>query len=50
MIFLNTHYVEIKWLDIEGDSGWQDTKSLKNSKLPVCVSKGLFIKSSQRNN
>jgi hypothetical protein len=30
-------FVEIKWLDIEGDSGWQDTKTLKNSKLPTCV-------------
>ena len=27
----------------EGDSGWQDTKSLKNSKLPVCVSKGYLL-------
>ena len=36
-------FVEIKWLDIEGDSGWQDTKSLKNSKLPVCVSKGYLL-------
>jgi len=36
-------FVEIKWLDIEGDSGWQDTKSLKNSKLPICVSKGYLL-------
>ena len=36
-------YVEIKWADIEGDSGWSDTKSLKNSKLPVCVSKGYLL-------
>ena len=36
-------FVEIKWLDIEGDSGWQDTKTLKNSKLPTCVSKGYLL-------
>ena len=39
-------YVEIKWADIEGDSGWSDTKSLKNSKLPVCVSKGYLLNQS----
>ena len=25
------------------DSGWQDTKTLKNSKLPTCVSKGYLL-------
>ena len=39
-------YVEIKWADIEGDSGWSDTKSLKNSKLPICVSKGYLLNQS----
>ena len=40
-------YVEIKWADIEGDSGWSDTKNLKNSKLPICVSKGYLLSQSK---
>ena len=40
-------FVEVKWLDIEGDSGWQDTKTLKNSKLPTCVSKGYLLSQSK---
>ena len=40
-------FVEIKWLDIEGDSGWSDTKSLNKEKLPTCI-KGLFIISIKR--
>ena len=28
-------YVEIEWLDIEGDAGWSNTKDLKKEKLPV---------------
>ena len=36
-------FVEIKWLDIEGDAGWSDTKSLLKSKLPTCVSKGYLV-------
>ena len=40
-------FVEITWLDIEGDAGWSDTKSLNKLKLPVCVSKGYLV--SQKN-
>ena len=40
-------YVEIEWLDIEGDAGWSDTKSLNKLKLPTCVSKGYLV--SQKN-
>ena len=40
-------YVEIKWLDIEGCSGWSSTKELKTEKLPTCVSKGYLL--SQKN-
>jgi hypothetical protein len=36
-------FVEIQWLDIEGDAGWSDTKSLLKSKLPTCVSKGYLV-------
>ena len=36
-------YVEIEWLDIEGDAGWSDTKSLNKLKLPTCVSKGYLV-------
>ena len=36
-------FVEIEWLDIEGDAGWSDTKSLNKLKLPVCVSKGYLV-------
>ena len=36
-------FVEIRWMDIEGDSGWSDTKTLKNLKLPICVSKGYLL-------
>ena len=36
-------FVEIEWLDIEGDAGWSDTKSLNKEKLPVCVSKGYLV-------
>ncbi|QGZ17651.1 hypothetical protein HTVC023P_gp22 [Pelagibacter phage HTVC023P] len=39
-------FVEIRWYDIEGDSGWSDTKTLKNSKLPICVSKGYLLNQS----
>src|SRR5210317_404502 len=38
---LDYPFVEIKWLDIEGDAGWSDTKSLSKEKLPTCVSKGI---------
>ena len=40
-------FVEIEWSDIEGDSGWSDTKSLNKEQLPVCVSKGYLV--SQKN-
>ena len=33
-------FVEITWLDIEGDAGWSNTKDLNKEKLPTCVSKG----------
>ena len=36
-------FVEIRWLDIEGDAGWSDTRSLLKSKLPTCVSKGYLV-------
>jgi|TARA_R100000479_G_scaffold132234_1_gene69953 hypothetical protein len=39
-------FVEIRWYDIEGDSGWSDTKTLKHSKLPICVSKGYLLNQS----
>tara|TARA_R100001244_G_scaffold69808_1_gene56861 strand:+ start:147 stop:491 length:345 start_codon:yes stop_codon:yes gene_type:complete len=40
-------FVEIEWSDIEGDSGWSNTRSLNKSKLPICVSKGYLL--SQKN-
>ena len=40
-------FVQIEWVDIEGDAGWSNTKSLNKSKLPICVSKGYLL--SQRN-
>ena len=40
-------FVEIEWLDIEGDAGWSTTKDLNKEKLPVCVSKGYLV--SQKN-
>jgi len=40
-------FVEIEWLDIEGDAGWSSTKDLKNQKLPVCVSKGYLLSQSK---
>jgi hypothetical protein len=36
-------FVEIEWLDIEGDAGWSSTKQLKMEKLPICVSKGYLV-------
>ena len=40
-------FVEIEWADIEGDSGWSNTRTLNKSALPVCVSKGYLL--SQKN-
>ena len=36
-------FVEIEWLDIEGDAGWGNTKDLNKEKLPLCVSKGYLL-------
>ena len=36
-------FVEIEWLDIEGDAGWSNTKDLNKEKLPLCVSKGYLL-------
>ena len=36
-------FVEIEWLDIEGDAGWSDTRALNKSKLPICVSRGYLV-------
>ena len=36
-------YVEIEWLDIEGDDGWSTLSSLDKDKLPVAVSKGYLL-------
>ena len=41
-------FVEIEWLDIEGDAGWSSTKQLNAEKLPTCVSKGYLL--SQKKN
>ena len=40
-------YVEIEWLDIEGDAGWSSTKDLSKEELPVCVSKGYLLSQSK---
>ena len=40
-------FVEVEWADIEGYSGWSNTRSLNKSKLPVCVAKGYLL--SQKN-
>ena len=36
-------FVEVKWLDIEDDSGWSNLSILQKEKLPVCVSKGYLL-------
>ena len=36
-------FVEIKWLDIEGDDGWSTLDILAKEKLPVAVSKGYLF-------
>ena len=36
-------FVEIEWLDIEGDAGWSSIKDLNRAELPVCVSKGYLL-------
>ena len=40
-------FVEIHWMDIEGDAGWRDTKDLKKQELPICVSKGYLLSQSK---
>ena len=30
-------FVEIKWLDIEGDAGWSNTKDLKRRVASMCI-------------
>ena len=40
-------FVEIEWLDIEGDAGWRTTKDLNKEKLPTCVSKGYLLSQSK---
>ena len=40
-------FVEIEWLDIEGDAGWSSTKDLSKEQLPVCVSKGYLLSQSK---
>jgi len=40
-------FVEIEWADIEGDSGWSNTRSLNKLKLPICVSKGYLVSQKQ---
>ena len=40
-------FVEVRWLDIEGDDGWSTLKVLKEEKLPIAVSKGYLL--SQKN-
>ena len=36
-------FVEVRWLDIEGDDGWSTLSSLDKDKLPVAVSKGYLL-------
>ena len=42
-------FVEITWLDIEGDAGWSNTKDLNKEKLPTCVSKGYLLSQKKGN-
>lgn len=36
-------FVEVRWLDIEGDDGWSNLSVLQKEKLPVAVSKGYLL-------
>ena len=36
-------FVEVRWLDIEGDDGWSTLDVLSKEKLPVAVSKGYLL-------
>ena len=35
--------VEVVWLDIVSESGWQDIEQLKEQKLATCVTKGHLL-------
>jgi len=39
----NYPFVEIRWVDIEGDDGWSSLSSLDKDKLPIAVSKGHLL-------
>ena len=43
----NYTFVEVRWLDIEGDAGWSSIKDLNKEELPVCVSKGYLLSQSK---
>ena len=47
---LDYPYVEIKWLDIEGDAGWSQYKRFKKSKITYMCFKRIFIISIKRYN
>ena len=36
-------FVEVRWLDIEGDDGWSTLDVLRKEKLPIAVSKGYLL-------
>jgi len=36
-------FVEVRWVDIEGDDGWSTLDILAKEKLPVAVSKGYLL-------
>ena len=36
-------FVEVRWLDIEGDDGWSTLDILAKEKLPVAASKGYLF-------
>ena len=36
-------FVEVRWVDIEGDDGWSTLDILAKEKLPVAVSKGYLF-------
>ncbi len=40
-------FVEVRWLDIEGDDGWSTLDVLRKEKLPVAVSKGYLLSQSK---
>ena len=36
-------FVEVRWLDIDGDDGWSTLDILRKEKLPIAVSKGYLF-------